>query len=219
MSSLRSVLYVEGKNDEKAIAALLHRHGIDTEPKTRQFDIKAAKADDDDQTESIDVLLAAIPEAVRRSSNTPVGFVLDADSNIQSRWDAVRFRLEDLGIECPRNPVSRGFIADVPNYNTRVGVWLMPNNTDTGMLEHFLQGLITAGDKLLPLAQETTTTAMSTERRFPEIHEPKAVIHTWLAWQEKPGIPFGTEITAEYFSHDTEIALAFVSWFRQLYGV
>lgn len=219
MSSLRSVLYVEGKNDEKAIASLLNRHGIDTEPKTRQFVIQSAKADDDDSTESIEALLNSMYESVRRSAKKPVGFVLDADSNIQSRWEAVRSRLVKLGIECPLTPQGGGFVADVPNFLTRVGVWLMPNNVDSGMLEHFLQGLIAEGDKLLPIAQKSTTDAMTVECRFQKPHEPKAVVHTWLAWQKNPGLPYGTAITAEYFRHDTEIALAFVSWFQRLYGI
>lgn len=95
----------------------------------------------------------------------------------------------------------------------------MPNNTDSGMLENFLQGLIAEGDKLLPVAQEATSKAIVADRRFPEIHEQKAVMHTWLAWQEKPGLPFGTAITAQYFQHDTKTAQAFVNWFRKLFQV
>lgn len=219
MSSARSALYVEGKNDEKAISSLLKRHGIDTETKTRKFDIKPATMSDEKSTQSVETLITSIYESVRRSANKPMGFVLDADSDIQSRWDAVRFQLKRLGIEPPPKPQECGYIADVPNYQTRVGVWLMPNNTDSGMLENFLQGLIAEGDKLLPVAQEATSKAIVADRRFPEIHEQKAVMHTWLAWQEKPGLPFGTAITAQYFQHDTKTAQAFVNWFRTLFQV
>lgn len=217
MSDPRAVLYVEGKDDLNSIIHLLRRHQIDTEA-SRVFDIKTTR-DDDDETESVEKLLGAIYDAVRQSRTRPVGFVLDADSNIQNRWDAVRFRLEKVGINCPQIPVRGGFIAEAPQFRTTVGVWLMPNNTDSGMLEHFLHDLIVEGDKLLPLAQSATTGAMSTDRRFPEIHEPKAVVHTWLAWQEKPGLPYGTAIKAEYFLHNTETAIAFVDWFRKLFGM
>ena len=219
MSSNRSVLYVEGKNDQMAIGSLLQLHGIDTDYQTRQFDIKPAKKDGDVTTESIEVLLTSIPESVRRSAGKPVGFVLDADSEIKDRWKAVCSRLEKLGVVCPPEPQAGGFVSDVPDYKTRVGVWLMPNNTDTGMLENFLQDLIAEEDVLLPIAQKATADAMAVALRFPKLHQPKAVIHTWLAWQEKPGLPFGTAITAKYFCHDTEIALAFVNWFRNLFLV
>lgn len=219
MSTTRPALYVEGKNDEKAIGSLLCRHGIDTDSKTRQFDIKPPASFNEKSTESVEALLESIPESVRRSDGRPIGFVFDADFDIQSRWSAIRNRLVSLGVTTPDQPELGGFIAEVPRFQTRVGVWLMPNNLDVGMLEDFLQGLIADGDKLLPIAREATTNAMATELRFPKIHEPKALIHTWLAWQEKPGLPFGTAITATYFRHDTTTALAFVAWFRNLFQI
>lgn len=94
MSSARSALYVEGKNDEKAISSLLKRHGIDTETKTRKFDIGPATTSDEKSTQSVETLITSIYESVRRSANKPMGLVLDADSDIQSRWDAVRFQLK-----------------------------------------------------------------------------------------------------------------------------
>jgi len=45
----------------------------------------------------------------------------------------------------------------------------------------------------------------------------KSTLHTWLAWQETPGLPFGTALRAEFFRHDTEDALRFVAWFRRLF--
>ncbi len=217
MSSNRSVLYVEGKNDQMAIGSLLQLHGIDTDYQTRQFDIKPAKKDGDVTTESIEVLLTSIPESVRRSAGKPVGFVLDADSEIKDRWKAVCSRLEKLGVVCPPEPQAGGFVSDVPDYKTRVGVWLMPNNTDTGMLENFLQDLIAEGDVLLPIAQKATDEVMAINLRFPEVHKPKAIIHAWLAWQAKPGLPFGSALTARFFRHEKASAQAFVTWFRNLF--
>ena len=142
-------------------------------------------------------------------------------ASIENRWRSIRNRLMALGLDCPVVPDPTGTILEgvVNLIACKVGVWLMPNNIDSGMLEDFLHGLIADGDKLLPIARKATTEAMATERRFPEIHERKAVIHTWLAWQKKPGQPYGLAIKAESFRHDSDTALTFVSWFRQLYGV
>ena len=115
--------------------------------------------------------------------------------------------------------MSEGFIADVPNFQTKVGVWLMPNNADIGMLEHFLQELIADGDKLIPLARSSTEAAFETDPRFEAVHEAKAIIHCWLAWQKQPGRPFGVAMRSGYFRHDSELANAFVKWFRNLFGV
>jgi hypothetical protein len=53
------------------------------------------------------------------------------------------------------------------------------------------------GDTLHPKAeailQELEQAGLN---RYISIHHPKALIHTWLAWQEKPGMPTGQAITA-----------------------
>lgn len=148
-----------------------------------------------------------------------MGFVLDADSDIKLRWNEVRTKLMKLGIEPPLTPPVSGFVADVPDFRTRVGLWLMPNNADTGMLEDFLRDLINENDPLMPLASESADQAFKIDPRYSKVHRSKAILHTWLAWQQKPGMPFGTAMTAKYFQHDTPTALAFVAWFTQLYGI
>jgi len=40
------------------------------------------------------------------------------------------------------------------------------------------------------------------ERRFVESYATKALIHTWLAWQDDPGTPLGQAITKRYFDAD-----------------
>ncbi len=42
-------------------------------------------------------------------------------------------------------------------------------------------------------------------------------MHTWLAWQNKPGRPFGTAITARYLDADVPEATAFVAWLEKLF--
>ena len=38
-----------------------------------------------------------------------------------------------------------------------------------------------------------------------------------LAWQERPGLPYGSAIAARYFNHDSSAALAFVDWFKRVF--
>ena len=47
----------------------------------------------------------------------------------------------------------------------------------------------------------------------------KAVLHTWLAWQQVPGLPYGTAMRARYFRDDSPAAQAFVSWFRTVFSI
>ena len=80
--------------------------------------------------------------------------------------------------------------------------------------------LIPVDDVLLPKAraivQEIETEGL---HLYPVVHRSKALIHTWLAWQQVPGQPMGLAITAQALSHDTPLALAFVGWLRRLFAV
>ena len=207
------ILRVEGRDDRYVIENLLSRHNIDH----THVDIKWAE-DPDEDTGGVDKLLEGMSLAVRTSVGRSVGFILDADGAPEDRWRAVRNRLEDVGLDLPVKIPEDGFVGDSVSFRSRVGVWLMPDNRRSGALEDFLTDLVENDDALLQLAQDSTTSAMGRGAAFPEAKRLKAVLHTWLAWQERPGVQYGLAITARYFGHDSPAALAFVEWFRRVFG-
>lgn len=210
----RASVHVEGKDDQHAIMHLLIRHGVDYDSKSRgpglpEFHVVG----------SVEELLAGIETAVQVARGRPVGFVLDADSPLADRWRAVRNQLALVQVDTPEDPPPNGFIAQSPTYRSRVGVWLMPDNRHDGKLETFLRTLIDEDDLLIGHATSSTDAAKGLGARFGDRDRVKAVIHAWLAWQEKPGRPYGTAVRAKYFRHDSPVAAAFVAWFKQLYGI
>ncbi|MFG0332376.1 MAG: DUF3226 domain-containing protein [Maioricimonas sp. JB049] len=227
MTQRRATLHVEGKDDLFTIVHLLERHAIDCDERSRKFDIKTSSERDPAGTESVDALLDGMDLAIRQSRGVPVGFVVDADwegvsGGLKSRWQAVCDRLRAIGAassDLPKKPPPDGLIINVPKYRARAGVWLMPDNQRDGMLEDFLQELIADGDPLIDHAIGATAEATSLGAEFPEVHRTKAELHAWLAWQEKPGQPYGIAIKARYFSHDSPAALAFVDWIRRLFDI
>ena len=104
-------------------------------------------------------------------------------------------------------------------YLTRVGVWVMPDNQGTGALEDFLKELIEEEDPLIRHAEESASQAVALGAGFPEKHTNKAVLHTWLAWREQPGRPYGLAIKLRYFRDDSEAAQRFVAWFSRVFGI
>ena len=212
MAQDRPVLRVEGKDDKFVIENLLSRHGIDR----ALVDIKWSEQGEDDDAGGRDPLLEGMRLAVSTSTGKAVGFVLDADRRPEERWRGVRTRLDDI-LALPDEIPEDGFVGDAEDFEARVGVWLMPDNRGSGAIEEFLQGLVDDEDALLPLAETSTTSASERGAAFRATRRPKAVLHTWLAWQERPGLPYGLAIRARYFRHDSPAALAFVEWFRRVF--
>ena len=212
-----SILRVEGKDDDHAIRHLLLRHGIDC--RSVRVDIKSADSKGDETTGGRTALLAGMKTEVMSSTDRSVGFILDVDAeeDAEDPWRAVCAQLGGIGLTLPAVIPEDGFVGEATMVQARVGVWLMPDNRRSGALEEFLRGLVDADDSLLPIAQRSTHQAKEEGARFPVSAQSKAVLHTWLAWQARPGLPYGSAIRARYFGHDSAAALAFVGWFKRVF--
>ena len=205
----QSELHVEGPDDLHSIGHLLARQGIKFDPKVRL-----------NEDGSVSRLLDGMAQVVAINANRAVGFVLDIDVNTTDRWRQVVGRLRPLGLEMPDSPPAEGFVGVIEDLNVRVGVWLMPDNSrDEGKLEHFLETLIPNQDPLRQFANESVDGALGRGAKFPKKDQIKALISTWLAWQESPGERYGIAIKAKYFRADSETALRFAAWFKRLYRI
>lgn len=54
--------------------------------------------------------------------------------------------------------------------------------------------------------------------RFKAVQRSKAVVHTYLAWQDEPGKPLGQSITAQALRPDQPLAERFVDWLKRLFA-
>jgi len=213
----RTVLHVEGRNDLFTIANLLEKHSFQIKNSPR--DVEIHKSALDDQTSGRDELLKLIGTAVKASTDNAVGFVIDADHSSAATWSSVQQHIQSaIGakFKLPKTFPVEGFVADLADLKSRVGVWIMPDNLSGGILEDFLQRLIADKDPLLPIAKKATSDAKKAGAKFKAVAASKSVIHAWLAWQENPGCPFGTAIKAQYFDHQAKTAKAFIAWVRRL---
>ena len=151
-----------------------------------------------------------------KGTTARVGFVLDADTSVADRWTQIRGRCASVGVELGEHPSDAGTIVEFQG--RRRGFWLMPDNATPGAIEDFLSTLIPPDDALWPVAQRCTNEAIQLGAPLGEAGASKGRIHTWLAWQERPGMPFGTALTAEVLGREGLIASRFVAWVRALFG-
>ena len=198
-------LLVEGNDDRHVMWALCEQHNI---PET--FDVI--------DSEGIDKLLDSIPVKLKQSDVNTIGIIVDADTDINSRWQSLKTILTKCGYQIPVSIPSTGLIHKEEGKIT-IGVWLMPNNNANGMLEDFIRFLVPNNDKLMPIAESTLDSIeVQGLNKYQAIHKPKALIHTWLAWQEDPGTPMGLSITKKYLTSTAPSCATFVNWLKELFS-
>ncbi len=213
----QKVLLVEGKDDLYVIADLLKYHlKIDDVKKILRIKDK----------EGIENLLESIPDEIRASGIERIGIVVDADTDIDARWQAVCNRLKILNIVVQNTPEPDGTIFNftrADDQEIRIGIWIMPDNNVPGILENFVSFLIPAKDLLWDRAQSCVDQIPKEEFSFNvgnkdlSSWDQKAKIHTWLAWQKQPGIPFGTAIAEKALDPDSPYADNFLNWLKILF--
>lgn len=202
----KRVLLVEGVNDCHVIMALC---GVCSVPEN--FGIYQCGND----IEALRRLNALILQA---DGPEIIGIVLDADSpNIMNRWRQIKEKPELKAYLFPDEPTPDGIIVAGQKGKPKLGVWLMPDNKNLGMLEDFLIEL--APQDGIEAARNCIANAQSKKLTFfKDIHFSKAVLHTYLAWQDEPGKPLGQAVTAQVLQPHTQTAKAFIDWLKRLFN-
>lgn len=208
-------LLVEGKNDFHVICALCEKYRV---PENFSVEIVVNNDRKIKETQGIEELLASLPVKLKEENLETLGIVVDADSNLAARWQAVTTRLQKSGYQnIPSIPPATGWI-DTQLELPKIGVWLMPDNKLPGMLEDFVTYLIPSEDKLQVKAEAILREIEEENLNLYSLtHRPKAYIHTWLAWQAKSGMPMGQAITAKALSSDSPVVGVFITWLNNLF--
>jgi len=214
------LLLVEGVNDCHAIfqlMCLVHKTGP-------VFGIHEC-GNDENVLESL---------AARLVSSAPkqktLGVVLDSDVEgvsagqvIQSRLDQLRPRVGEfypLPDAFPDGGLILEPLSTRPGSDRlpRLGVWLMPNNKAYGMFEDLLI------EALRDNVRAYTSTVLNKAKAdgiatFKDIHLSKAIIRTYMAWQDPPDIQYlGLAIKKKTFENIEAECKQFVQWLEQLFG-
>lgn len=204
-NNLPGILLVEGKDDMHVILALCQKFNI-----PENFSVH--------DCEGIEPLLDQIKVWLKSSAVKNLGIVVDADTDIAARWQQLKEILDDAQVEHPETLDASGYIG-VNEKGQKVGVWMMPNNHLPGMLEDFIQFLVPPNDALLPEARQILATLEAKAvQQYKDVHQSKALIHTWLAWQEDPGTPLGLAITKKYLTVEEENCRVLMTWISKVFA-
>jgi hypothetical protein len=203
----KKVLLVEGKNDCHVVLALCKYNGL-----PKNFGIHQCEND-------IGILKRLNALIIQPDPPESIGIIIDADEpNVIRRWQQIQQKIKEHGYTFPEFPNVNGTILSDNPEKPNLGIWLMPNNQNPGMLEDFLLEMadkksISTACQCIEMARDKGLTT------FRGIHFSKALIHTYLAWQNEPGRPLGQSITAHSLKPDTEIANILVEWLKRLFSL
>jgi hypothetical protein len=200
-----AVLLVEGIDDEHTMYGLFKKYNIPD-----VFSVENCKG--------IDKLLKGINTRLKIENIEKLGIVIDADQDIAARWSSLKTIFAKSNFTLPNELPSDGLTLE--QNDVKIGVWIMPDNNVNGMLEDFTKFLIPDNDNLLPIVEMTLNNieADNLNKYNKYLHKSKALIHTWLAWQEDPGTPQGLAITKKYLTTENkELSDRFIGWIKRLF--
>ncbi len=213
------LVLVEGLDDREVVRHLCNHYGI---PRGR------CEVTFQEDGSGIDGLLRDLP-TILKTEPLYLAIIVDANGSPTTRWQAIRHSLTSAGYhDAPFALPSGGTIAI--KGQSRVGVWLMPNNVRPGMLEHFVKDMKQSDDVLWGDAERSVDSIPRPRRLFCPLcpsnsdeecascsHKMKAYIHTWLAWQKEPGTPLGLAIVRRYADPDAIPGQNLMRWLFRLF--
>jgi len=129
-------LLVEGDDDKRVISELMDKYVVWGEKKAEAV-VLIESFDGVEQ-----LLKAGVIEAELNTTHLKaIGIIIDADNRRDARWAAVLRECRTVIRDFPDVLPDEGLIHIAPS-GLRVGVWIMPDNQSTGMLETFLSEMV-----------------------------------------------------------------------------
>lgn len=211
-----NILIVEGDDDKFAFIGLMEHHIA--WPDKAPWPVFVASAG------GVTNLLkkAYLSSIMKADKAKRIGIVVDADGrapdqpgSAADRYRAVQNLCRELFPNLPANLPAQGLV--IENDGKRLGLWVMPDNNRTGIMEEFLIPLVPeAQAEIWAHAQQSVEDAIvkgancGTERE-------KARLYTFLAWQQEPGRSPGQALSKKHLDAMRPEALPFIAWFKSVF--
>jgi hypothetical protein len=196
-------LLVEGKDDQHVIWALCEKF-------TFKENFKVIDCT------GFENLMIQIPIRLKQSNIKTLGIIVDADLEIENRWQSIYTKFKNIYSDFPSSIPTDGLIFQTEEI--KIGIWIMPNNKTSGMIEDFITFLIPSEDKLLPkITAFLNDLEKESLNKYSLNHTSKAKLNVWLALQETP-VPMGLSITKKYLTTEEANCQLFIGWLKNLFS-
>ncbi|MEA1869759.1 MAG: DUF3226 domain-containing protein [Euryarchaeota archaeon] len=187
MAMAEQILLVEGESDRSFFKEVCKTLGLHPSVKVAPpKDVGGSHNTKEGVFNHLPILLSQLGDA----EITHLAVVVDADSAVngggyQRAIDKVTETVKPYGFTLASNPVG-GVLFQNDDGLADFGLWVMPNNSDEGMLEDWIKSCVHPDEHELFAHAETVVDTLP-QTKFKPIHISKAEVATWLAWQKQPG--------------------------------
>lgn len=222
----KKILLVEGNDDRAFFKAFCKKLNI-ADVEVPEITIVTPK-DRGSQRNGWTNLLDHLPTEIKRLRSGDIdklAIVLDADfqpdnnGGLVSRRSLVTNKINDFlqehnyGLyEISEQPhYQNGDIFKHSNGLSDIGLWIMPDHQNDGMIENLVEQMIsTDTEQRSLLAHADLSINNLPTKLFKDIHLSKARIYTWRAWQKEPGIRLPDALSQNLLT--IEAAANFSNW-------
>lgn len=151
-----------------------------------------------------------------------IGVVVDADRAMHGSGFAATLRrfTDALAQDGYRlNPAAAsGLVFIHQDGLANLGLWIMPNNADEGMLEDWIKQCLHSDEAGLYQHGEASIDAIPSGPKFQPWNRSKAEVATWLAWQEKPGNGLYNAVQPDLLSTEAPLFKAMQAWLTHVFA-
>lgn len=227
----KHLLLVEGTNDKWFFTVLL-----ETIPSI-QPTVYPPQDYSPNQSSGIDSLLRNLEIPLKfldEEKCERLAIVVDADYEennygFSRRREQIKNLLENYGYNIPDTPsqYGKGELFEHNDGLAPIGLWVMPNHGNEGMLEDFLLPCIheEPRQELLNIVNSSISSLEDQEQfkgiRFSSSHKSKVQLSTWLNWQKKPNncreLGFACGLKNQWFDPEHENLINLKQWLKNVF--
>lgn len=218
---MKKVLLVEGNDDRdffQAYCALLNLSSVNV------FPPRSLDANSGDGWSNLIKNLPILLNELKAGSLDRLGILLDADhppnnsGGFYARYQLIDSQLQAFGYaQASTANFNQGEIFKHTDGLPDVGLWIMPNHQHDGMLEDFIEQLISDKDQLSLLGHaKKSIDSLPLVFFDKKLKSSKAKVFTWRAWQSRPGLPLNAALNQKIL--DRSKAANFEAWLKKVFA-
>lgn len=219
MSNIKRILLVEGESDKSFFEEVCTQLNLNTKIQVAPpSDLGGAR----NSKQGIFNHLSTLLNQLADGSLTQLAVIMDADYKVthglgyQGTLDQFKETLAQFGFSLKKscNPNVSGLFFESSDGLRDIGVWIMPDNLNEGMLEDWMKLCVSHDEQALFQHALKVTKALP-QQKFKEIHRSKAEIATWLAWQSSPDRGAYYALRKSGFDQNSAAFKSFAGWLHQ----